>query len=312
MKSPETPLSAPLSSEWPKISVIVVLYNGEKWVQNCFSTLLESDYPDFEVIAVDNASSDNGAKLTKELFPDVKVIENDQNLGFSGGNNSGFAHCSGDIIFLLNQDTTIRPDCLSALAKAFAEVPDAGVIGCKIYYPESNIIQHAGGIIHPNAQSNHFGNMEEDHGQYDLRRPVDYVTGAALAVRREIAEKTGLLDEDYFPGYFEETDLCAKTRRLGYEVYYEPTAVIDHYESTTLKVASYRFLLFYHRNRIKYILKNYSARDFWYKFLKTEKYWLRNHAPKADYKPLAYAYLWGITFFLKLCWRRYIMRVQGV
>src|SRR5262249_5568942 len=109
--------------------------------------------------------------------------------------------------------------------------------------------------------SNHFGKGEEDTGKYDTPREVDYVMGAAIAVRRGLFEQLGGFDEDFFPAYYEEADLCAQLHRLGYKIVYVPAALLDHHEAVTLGPATRRFRRLYHRMRLRYVLKNFGPRQ---------------------------------------------------
>jgi GT2 family glycosyltransferase len=150
-----------------------------------------------------------------------------------------------------------------------------GVTGAKIYYPGTRTLQHAGGIVHPNGMTNHYGAGEEDSGQHDTPRECTYVTGAGFAVRRSLLERLGGFDEDFFPAYFEETDLCRRAWRLGARVVYVPKAVLYHHESVSLVVNSPRFRRLYQRMRILYCLKNYSLAE-WMRFARFERWWMMN------------------------------------
>jgi GT2 family glycosyltransferase len=155
-----------------------------------------------------------------------------------------------------------------------------GVVGCKVYYPDTSVIQHAGGVILANARTEHVGYGEVDHGQHDVPRDVDYVTGAALAVRRAVLVRLGLLDEGYYPLYFEETDLCHRTRAMGYRVLYLPQAVAYHYERSAKGGLTESFFVPYHRNRLRFVMKNYDRRQL-AAFVREELVWLM----KRDYRP---------------------------
>jgi hypothetical protein len=109
--------------------------------------------------------------------------------------------------------------------------------------------------------ADHYGYREIDRGQYDEVNEVDYVTGAALAIKREILARTGYFDEGFFPIYYEETDLCFRARKAGYKVIYVPKAVVIHLESATTVQGSYNYFLFFHRNRLRFVLKHFSAKE---------------------------------------------------
>jgi O-antigen biosynthesis protein len=189
------------------------------------------------------------------------LIRIEQNAGCAGGNNIAARQARGEILFFLNPDTEVRSDCIRLLAEAMTSDPQVGAAGAKIYWPGTRRIQHAGGVLYPNAVSNHFGKGEEDTGQDDVAREVDYVTGAAIAVRRDVFESIGGFDEDFFPAYYEEADLCARIRSLSYKILYVPGALLEHHEAVTLGPATRRFRRLYHRMRLRYVLKNYSRRE---------------------------------------------------
>jgi len=174
--------------------------------------------------------------------PQVTLLRAGRNLGFAGGNNLGIRKAQGDIIVLLNDDTEVAPDWLSVARRSIESLPDWGILGAKLLYPDKTTIQHAGGTIQPNALTQHIGNGEIDIGQYDTIKQCDYVTGAAFFIRREVVDTIGLLDEGYFPIYFEEVDYCFRARAAGYEVYYVPGIKVLHYESRTTKKLSRGFL----------------------------------------------------------------------
>lgn len=143
---------------------------------------------------------------------------------------------------LLNPDVGLAPGTLAALAEALAADPRIGIAGAKLWYPDGETIQHAGGFItHPQALPGHYGIGAVDAGDYNTPRNVDYVIGAATALRRSMLDGIGLLDEGYFL-YFEDADLCARARRAGYRVVYWPAATGVHVESATAAKGSFAYL----------------------------------------------------------------------
>ena len=245
----------------PLASVIILTWNSEPFIDLCLESLSNQTYPNKEIIIVDNASSDGTlGRLEASPFRQIvtKVITNEKNLGCAGGNNIGWRASTGEMVVILNPDTVVAKTWLEALVQALETDRRAAIAGCKIYYPNSHIIQHAGGILYPNGMTTHYGNGEEDRGQYDELRDVDYVTGASLAVRRDFLESIGGFDEDYFPAYYEETDICYKAHRRGYKVLYVPQAVLYHYESPGLNKTSPQFHKTYYKMRMRFLFKNYS------------------------------------------------------
>lgn len=274
-----------------RISVIIVTLNGEKRLRPCLQSLLLTEWPDLEIIVVDNGSTDNSAGLVRNEFPRVKLIRAPRNLGFAGGNNLGAAHASGRWIVLLNDDTEPEPGWIAALMDAARTRPRAGILGCLLLYPDRKTVQHAGGVVHGNALTDHL-DWGRDDGDRTLRREprqCDYVTGAALAIRREVWRRVGPLDPGYFPIYFEENELCWRARQAGWEIWVVPAARVIHYESQTQKAWSRTFLIRYHRARIRFIRRNWQGRTFW-RAVKSEARWLSGHRPYDLILPLAQVY----------------------
>jgi GT2 family glycosyltransferase len=141
----------------------------------------------------------------------------------------------------------------------------------------------------------HYGVGQLDTGQFDEMKDVAYVTGAALAVRRDVFLRAGKLDPGYYPAYFEETDLCLRVRRLGYRVAYVPGAKVVHHESVTTGRFTERYYYLYHRNRIRFMFKNYSWRFLLERALPMEERWLKMIEPWEQAVPLNKAYLLNIA-----------------
>jgi len=223
----------PRTGSQPKVAVVVLTWNGRELTMECLRSLLASTYPRLEVILVDNGSTDGTVEAVARQFPgQVKIIANGRNLGFSVGNNIGIAFAlkgGADYVLLLNNDTLVDPGLVEALARTLSSEAEIGVVGPKIYYASpDNLIWSAGGEVSLwRGLARHLGIRQEDRGQYDRRRDVDYVTGCALMVKREVIEKVGMLDPS-FPAYFEDTDLCMRARRAGYRVVYEPSGKLWH------------------------------------------------------------------------------------
>ena len=286
-----------------KIAVIVLSFNGAKVIRPCLEALIASDYANREIIVVDNGSSDETASIVCRRFPAARVISTGKNLGFAGGNNVGIAATDADVVILLNDDTTVMPDMIGAIAKFAASEPDVGIIGCKILYPDGRTIQHAGAAILPNGLTRHYGYGEHDEGQYDRVFDVAYVTGAAIAIKREVLDRLGPLDAGYFPIYFEEVEYCERARRLGYRVAYLPSAVLLHHESQVTVKASSGFFVRYHRGRLRYVLKNFAAKEL-LRFVKEEVHWLRKGGFREQGGPLVLAYIKTLLKLPMILWAR--------
>jgi GT2 family glycosyltransferase len=212
----------------PLASVIILSWNGLNFIEACLEAVLSQTYLNIEFIVVDNASTDGTPELVAEKFPAIQLIKNERNLGFAAGMNVGLTQAKGDFLILLNQDTIVEPTWVAELIKGMVADKNVGIGGCKILDWSGEKIWHAGVIM---ADGDSFpllrGADEIEEGQYNKNERMAAVVGTAFAIRRELLETVGLLDEDYFV-YFEETDYCFRTRRAGYENMYNPKAVLIH------------------------------------------------------------------------------------
>lgn len=243
------------------MSVLVLTYNASTLLPNCLTALQQVVDEETEIIVVDNASAESPRKLLNQNFPKIHLIENPSNVGYGGGNNVGIRQCTDEFVVLVNPDVVVSADFLPNLLAPFAE-PTIGIVGAKLHYPHGNAIQHAGGYLTaPRALPNHFGIGEKDDGQYDTPREVEYVIGAAIALRRAMLDEIGLFDEDYFL-FFEEVDLCYRARAAGWKVWYEPAAVATHIESATVGKHSFFYYQQFHKSRLQFVAKHYSEEQF--------------------------------------------------
>jgi GT2 family glycosyltransferase len=275
-----------------KISVIIVSLNGRRRIDLPLKALAKCNPAPAEVIVVDNGSHDGLSRYTRRNHPEVRLIRTPRNLGFAGGNNLGIVNARGDILVLLNDDTEPETDWLAPLEKAFAKDPGLGVAGCQLLYPGGERIQHLGGFVAENGLTDHGGWGEEAARGNRGLLPCEYVTGAALAARREVFAQAGLLDPGFWPIYFEEVDFCARARKKGWEVAVVPESQVIHHESQTTGRMSQRFLRLYHRNRLRYLLKNRRSGD-WPSTLRAEARWLVHHHPWDQLWACALAYAWA-------------------
>lgn len=257
----------------PLVSVIIPAWNGSEHLEACLTALQTQTYSPLEVIVVDNASSDESADLVERLFPNVKLIINSQNLGFSGGCNTGLRVAQGDILILLNQDTIVEPEWAGALVEVFEADLTIGIAGGKAFYPDDTI-QHAGGYVDKQGSGHHYGHGEPDNGQFDQIRDVDFVTGATLAISRQAFNKIGPLDERFTPAYFEDVDWCYRAKLAGFRTVYVPNARLMHKEESRSTDATHEGMYLFHRHRIRFVFKQWPLERLTEEFLPTEQSWL--------------------------------------
>ncbi len=250
-------------------SVVIPVWNGHEHLPACLEAVLAQEPAPLEIITVDNASTDGSAALIAERFPQVRLLRQDRNLGFAGGCNAGLRISQGEGIVLLNQDTQVLPGWLAALHDALTR-PAVGIAGCKSLFSGTSLIQHAGGYIEwPLAAAHHFGERQPDGPKWDIPKPVEYVTGAAMAIARPVLERVGLLDEGFWPGYFEDADYCFRAREAGFEVWYWPAAELRHAESSSTPAPLQRSR-YYQRGRLRFVLKHMPPERWLNEFLPAE------------------------------------------
>jgi GT2 family glycosyltransferase len=237
------------------ISIIIPNYNGERFLPACLDSIFSQDFSDFEVILVDNASSDHSVALVQLRYPTVTIIKNRMNRGYAGGGNDGIRSAFGDYFLILNTDTVLCRNFLSIIHSSAKQKPEYGMYAPKILYPDG-MLHAAGCSASFSGSSWERGKGEADMGMYNIPCEVFSPYGAAALFSRELIDKTGGFDEDFFL-YVEETDLAFRARLAGYRCWYEPGAAVTHHHGGTVGRTSDMALYYLHRNTLWYVLKCY-------------------------------------------------------
>lgn len=275
----------------PLASIIILTWNGLDFIEACLKAVLGQTYPNFEVIVVDNASTDGTSNFIAQKFPSVQLIQNKKNVGFAAGMNVGMTTANGEFLALLNQDTIVEPTWLAELIKGMSADERVGIGGCKIFDWSGEKLWHTGVTF---AKKRKFpalrGAGEKDEGQYDKVEVMKAIVGAAFALRRELLERVGLLDEDYY-FYFEDTDYCFRARQAGYKVIYYPNSRLRHYVAASLKKDSYQVLYRFHFSRLLFLLKHYELDWFCKDFKEAEQEYLEVWPSLNEFKALRHAYM---------------------
>lgn len=267
MESPVTssPSSASVThahcGDPPRISIIVLNWNGKQDTLECLASVAKINYPNYETIVVDNGSADDSVPTIRRLFPALQLIETAKNLGFAEGNNVGIRRAlaaNSAYVLLLNNDTTVDAEILNAFVDAARAHPAGGLFGAKIYfYSDPNRLWYAGG----DWDSKHLrflqiGDGELDCGQHDNLVETRFVIGCAMFISATVLDRVGLLEKDYFLNY-EEIDFCSRVQHAGFGVFYVPSAKLWHKisasfggEDSPLKV------YFTYRNRLLWAKRN--------------------------------------------------------
>lgn len=216
------------------ISIIIPVYNQANYTLKCLQQLAGVlDIPKYEVIIIDNASTDETPQILKNVTGNFKVITNKKNVGFTLACNQGAKEAQGDYLLFLNNDTEPLPDFLNHMLRAFKENTNIGAVGGQLIYPDGST-QESGAMVFSNGTALNFGRGKNPALPYLNRlAKVDYCSGACLLTPKKIFHKAGGFDPEYAPGYYEETDYCFQLRSLGLETVYEPAAKIIHHGSVS-------------------------------------------------------------------------------
>jgi len=223
----------PAPTRAPRVWVIVLQWNGWEYTRDCLASLAARTYPEAEVVVVDNGSTDGSAEAARAAAgPGVRVIENAENLRFAEGNNVALREAlraRADYALLLNNDTLVDPGFLEPLVGFLEAHPRAGAAAPLICYSEPrDRVWFAGGRVSLwLGLTAHRGLRQTDRGQFRAPRRCGYLTGCALLVRREVLERVGMLDPDYYI-YAEDADFSLRARRAGYSLWCVPAARVWH------------------------------------------------------------------------------------
>ena len=225
------PFAVSTSAE-PIVSIVIPVHGKWPVTEKCLrSFVAHPPTVPFEIVVVDDASPDD-TLVRVALVKGVRTVPLAVNKGFIGAVNAGIAASTGEFVVMLNNDTEITPGWLEALVETGSE-PGVGLVGSKLVYPDGRL-QEAGGIIFDDAGGWNFGRGDDPNlPAYNFRRSVDYCSGAAILVRRELLTRLGCLDEYFAPAYYDDADLAFSVREAGLDVVYEPRAIVVHYEGVS-------------------------------------------------------------------------------
>lgn len=243
------------------VSVVVVNWNRKDLLRRCLESLARQRGIGFEVVVVDNGSTDGSLEMLAAEFshrPELplRLITNTSNLGFCAANNQGIrAAGAAEFIALLNNDAEAEPGWLAALLSAFTGPSDIGMAASKILvYEDPRRIDKVGHLIYPDGQNRGRGSGEYDRGQYDQQEEVLWPDGCAAMYRRAMLDTIGGFDEDFF-AYADDADLGLRGRIAGWRCLYVPAAVVRHHRGATLGKFSFRRLELIERNRVLLAVK---------------------------------------------------------
>ena len=244
----------------PFVSIIILNYNAGNLLLNCVDSVFKSTYPNFEVLVVDNISTDNSHVVCKKKFEKIHLIENKENLGYCEGNNVGIRNANGEFVVILNPDTIVEPNWLNHLMSAYNE------FGEGLYQPkffslnEKHVLQSTGNMLHIFG----FG-FAKDKGKIDDEKmesieKINYASGTCLFTSKIVLDKIGLLDPFLFL-YHDDLDLGWRAAHIGINSFYVPKSIIYHAESYSIKWSSKKFY-WLERNRKYCLLTHYSKETY--------------------------------------------------
>lgn len=258
----------------PTFSIIIVSWNALHHLKKYFPSVVATEYPDYEIILADNASTDGSKAWIRENYPQVKIAAFDDNYGYCGGNNRAVPHAEGDILLFLNNDVRVEPDWLHGLAKCFQKDKSIAAVQPKMLDDQKpeyfEYAGAAGGFLdrfaYPFCRGRIFDTLEKDTGQYNFETDIFWASGAALAVRKQVFEDLGGFDED-FEFHMEEIDLCWRLWNAGYKVRYCPQSTIYHLGGGSMAMGSPRKIYYNYRNNLRMLWKNCSTDTITWRFL---------------------------------------------
>jgi GT2 family glycosyltransferase len=217
----------------PLLYVVILNWNRPTDTIACLRSVVHSDYPNFRIVVVDNASSGDSVSRITQTFPDIALLKNEQNLGYAGGNNVGIRYAlqqGAEYVLLLNDDVCVEQDTLLHLVAA-ASHPTVAAVGCKVRVLEEPTRLWAAGEGFSRAEE-----WPVDDGRFDTPREIEFAVGCCILMRSSVLEEIGLLDADLF-AYFEEMEWCYRARDAGYRILYTPDAVACHKTANSLSAS---------------------------------------------------------------------------
>lgn len=226
----------------PSVAIIVLNWNGYRHSKECLQTLEGLSYPNYHIVLVDNASEDHSGERLKKEFPDITLIQNDSNLGFTGGNNAGISYAlehGFDYVLMLNNDTVVSPDFLDNLIADAKKHPQVGIIQPLILLMEdqSKIWSAGGKMKEWQGAAKTIGDRMSLEGFELENSELEWVTGCCMLIPSPVIRKVGSLQNSFF-AYFEDVDWSLRMRATGYKLYLSPKSIIYHEGNASSKKQS--------------------------------------------------------------------------
>jgi GT2 family glycosyltransferase len=261
------------------LSICILTLNARDFLRACLHSIQEHTTLDHEIIVVDNGSSDGTSDMLQTEFPTVRLIQNQENLGYTYPNNQAMQLAKGRFIALLNPDTLVHSGAFEQLCAFLESHPDVGIVGPKVLNPDGTlqapcrrgdsrpwaVISYFTGLAKRFPDKAFFNGYLLTHLPEDQIHPVDGVSGSCMFIRREVVDQIGYLDERFF-AYQEDADYCLRARQAGWRVYYNPEAQITHFGGQGgSRVQPYRSIWAWHKSYFLYYRKHFAG-DYFFLF----------------------------------------------
>lgn len=252
-----------------KVYIVILNWNNAKDTIDCIKSLEKDDYPNYKVLIIDNASTDDSVKKIKEVCPNYKFILNKKNYGFAKGFNIGLKEAvrrGAAFVVALNNDVFVEKNFLAPLVKRAESDSKIGIIGPKVLDTRGKINSIGVKINFNNGEFPGIGSGEEDRGQFNQAKEVKAVGGCCLFIKSDLIKKIGGIPEDYF-FYYEETDFCMRVRRAGFKIFVEPNSVVKHRIGGSSNPQVSSFSRYYMVRNSLIFMHKYAPRTKWIKFI---------------------------------------------
>lgn len=278
-----------MTTDGTEVLIVVLARNGIGSIERCVDSLLDQHDVQFTILVIDNGSVDKTPQVLGSFGNSIHLVRLKRNIGVARAWNSAVQGSTQPWVAFANQDFYADQYWLRSLLGCGMDT-GAWIVGSKLRY-EDGRIQHAGGHIrYPRMCGWHSGYRQNDRGQFERRRAVGYVTGAAFLVSRAAFHSLHGFDNRFHPAYYEDVDLCLRARQAGGLVVYEPAATGVHLESTTLGQDTATRWYYYHLNRMRLVAKHQTEAQIASAFALAERKAAHNHREGAEWRGLARAY----------------------
>lgn len=250
-------------SQLPRVAVVILNWNGVNFLKQFLPSVVQSTYPNLEIVVADNASTDDSLSFLQSNYPQIRIVQNHHNLGYAGGYNAALKHVQADLYVLLNSDVEVTPTWIEPIVSLMEQYPTIAACQPKILsFHQKELFEYAGaagGWIdnfgYPFTRGRVFDITEQDKGQYNDAVPCFWATGAALFIRSKAFHEAGGFDE-YFFAHQEEIDLCWRLQLKGFKIYVEPKSIVYHVGGGTLPTGNSRKTYYNFRNNLIMLHKN--------------------------------------------------------